>query len=394
MANISANAIDWYVDFLNRKNILPANVAALLRSINAKQLGDSNFRPRPITIKNFTKPQLAAILRLADGSHGTPEGTVTFDTYSNLRGEHTGGRFDWRDNNFRFEKQSPESRFSPLGVVATTLGQFTVGKDKNIRDIYDFNQSKTNVLKLPNGKYLTRFLFGPKDYQGLTLDEIHDRFMKHEENVRTDTPYGRMRNNITRFAHTSSDPDEQKIVSDLPIEKIKKMIGNPYKYDILKKMSKGEMILKGLAAGGITGLPIGAALGTMAGVLSLIDKKKRKKWLKNILLSTAVGAGIGSMAGAAGGGVIANKLHGHFSKQGEDAKTEGKKKKKRREIGKYVYPAVSWGIPALTALGLGLYAYDKGKRLAGKLNDPLLGKNELILNEVEGNKFFKGKVMY
>lgn len=365
MANLAANGVDWFINLLNRGGILPANAATLARSISAKQLGDSNFRPRPLTIDNFTDAELDAIYRLSHRSDGTPLSSVTTPTYTPHFPSGTGAA-----KAHGYDKGGILDYTSPLRVVSTTLGQFGIRDSADpskatVYDTYDFNRFPVAFLDKGDGAY---YRYGQKFNN---MDEV--KAYLRDQNHRADGAYGRMRVNALRLAHTDADDDASKIKASIRLSDIKKRLGDRLgTYDINRSMGRGDLIRRGIAAGGLTGAAAGAALGLTGGVLSLASKKRRRRWIRSLLCPTLVTAGLTGLAGAAIGGLGSDKLYRHFVRKeaAGDDNPAARKKRRRSMLSRsmdYIIPAAAVGLPLTAALGLGAYGTAKVKGVYDKL---------------------------
>ena len=379
MANLAARTVDTWLSLLNKAHLIPVNAATLLRSINAKQFGDSNFRPQPLTSSNFTDAELDAIARLASDGNGGFKNIVS-SSYGKIfpkdikengivKAIPKGGHGD--------ETMALSEYISPARVISTTIGRALVGKDGNdtvLKDTYDFNRAYLRVHDNGNGTFTTP--------QGNTYPNSELKtFLDKGEDVeftRKNTTYGKLRSNASFLAHNGKDPDSQKIKINVSFNDIKRRLGNRLgTFDILKSPSKRELMLKSIAAGGLTALPIGASAGLLSGIIQLLDRDKRKKWRRTLLNSTLVGAGLAGLAGAAAGPLVLNKIEGAFGK-----KAEAPRKKKRRSFADSLRRAainsLSVATPAAALAGIGYLAHKKVRPIYDKLLQKIDVKNEFI----------------
>ena len=96
----------------------------------------------------------------------------------------------------------------------------------------------------------------------------------------------------------------------------------------------------------------------LSGAILMLDKKRRKKWAKTMATRILAGAAIASALGAAGGGLVSNRMYGQFDKQGSASK--GRKSRKER-IKSAIISALSYAVPAVAVAGAGAYL---GRRAA------------------------------
>ena len=351
MANLTARALDTWLNTLNKAHLIPVNAATFLRSVIAKQLGDKNFRPAEITDRNFTDAELDALLRLARRKDGT-FGPITHSSYSD------GFEYDYGNG------EGPlESYFSPIKDVSTSAGQMNYDKAKNaLTDTYDFNREKYVVFDQGDGTF---------------RDEVTDTIHRNEDAEKFKSnilnhgnAYSNLRNNAHRLAHQDSDPDSGKIKFNVSIDKALKRLGKKFgTYDVTKPMSKREFLTKAVLAAGATGAPIGAALGAVSGALTLIDRKKRKRWLRQIATHSLAGAALGGLASGALGGFAANKLSNEFRKPFEkipefEKDSEDVKEKRKKEVRvRALSNLLAYGVPVAAVAGAGAYAGIKTRNL-------------------------------
>ena len=249
---------------------------------------------------NFSNAELDALYRLAMVK-GKPS-HITADSYSDLN----------RNVTYGDEKATIGEYLSPLRSVGTTIGQATV-RDGVIKDIYDFNTRKKQVTRYPDGQFLDEYgvptgTYNEKDYK----DAI---FGSDDKKFKPESTYQGMRHNLLALGHTSSDPDNQKIRTEIKIQDIKDKLGKKLgKYDIYKNITRRDFIKQIVMAGMATGAPIGLLLGTTSGLIKLIDKKNRKKWIKTLLVHSLGGAAIGAAVGGIGGGFAGGKMHDKMNK--------------------------------------------------------------------------------
>lgn len=302
-SNLLANIIDAYVNALNKTGVIPANLATLARSINAKQLGTSTFRPRPVTESNFTKPELDAILRLSDNGNGG-YGTISEKSYQKFY-DNYGVRA--RDD-VKLDKQKPIiERFSPVGVIRSTIGRAVVspdGGDHVLRDTYDFNTELVNVLENPDGTF---GLGGQSKDDAIKL--VRKKISKALENS-DEKKYMKIRTLAHSYAHNDKDPDEGKVKVELSLDKIRKMLGDRAgTYDVKKIPDPKMLVRRAMLGGGLTGAGLGALLGLAGGGIAIpMMRNKKKRWWKALLYGSLLGAGALGAAGAAGGYSLANEL--------------------------------------------------------------------------------------
>lgn len=336
-----ANAVDWYVNKLNKLGLIPVNMATILRDVSAKQIGGSGFRPRPLTADNFTNAQLDAIHTMAFDKNTGKYHQVSYDEY--------GDKFDYG---------SPVAEMgrymSPVGQVATTLGRIAPSESNGktvFKDTYDFNTDDVNVLwddevgalRTPEGLFKNE-----KEY----FEHLHK--LEGE-----DLPYSSIRRKVGLLGHRDGDPDSDKIHTSISVDDIKSRLGDGLgKHDITKPMSKAEFVLRSMGSGAAMGAPVGAALGALSGAILMLDKKRRKKWAKTMATRILAGAAIASALGAAGGGLVSNRMYEQFDKQGSASKG-GKSRKER--IKSAIISALSYAVPAVAVAGAGAYL---GRRAA------------------------------
>lgn len=370
MANLTARAIDTWLNALNKAHIVPVNAATFLRSVLAKQIGGPGFKPAPVDESNFTDAELDSLLRLArrdDGSFGH----ITSSDYYNK----------FKDFAYGSEDRNLEEYFSPISTLSTSIGQAGYDKTKNeLTDTYDFNRSKATVFDRGNGTFedISGNIYG-NDETDKFLDKYLNRYYA----------YTNMRNNAHILAHDENDPDSSKIKFRINIEKALKRLGKRLgTYDPYKAPSRADLILKAILAAGTAGAPIGAALGAASGALSLIDRKKRKKWLRQLATHTLAGAAIGGIASGALGGLAANGVINRFNKPVELKKASAdltdlteKQKKERRQ--RALANILAYGVPAAAVLGAGAYAGLKVRKLCNDILDDKSGVHGVDLNVLD-----------
>lgn len=235
MSHIVANAIDWYVDKLNKAHFLPTNLATLIRDISAKQIGGRGFTPRPMTEDNFTDAELDSAYRLAKDPKGGFRKHISYDTYKDIGGSNVIG-------NGRLHRY-----LAPLKTVQTTIGQAALsgeGDDTVLTDTYDFNRKEKKhkvfdhgdgTLSFRNANYGNRIERYPRSIVSSIL--IGNR-------LRGGT-YGHIRHNAARLGHVSDDPDADKIKIRLSMKEIEKRLGDRLgKYDITGKMPDSRFAWK------------------------------------------------------------------------------------------------------------------------------------------------------
>lgn len=364
-SNVAANISDWWLNTLNKLHLIPANAATLIRDISAKQLGDSNFTPRPLTISNFTDAELDALHSLAanGNSHDGKYDSITGEEYGDIgKGVFYGD-----------EKDTINNYLNPLRVISTTLGKATVkpsGNDHIIHDIYDFNGKTIKLVDAGDGRYI--------DAYGMVVDKnaIKDYMQRNGAN---DDWYGRMRTNARKLGHRDTDPDKNKIKTELSINEIKKKLGKRIgSFDITKPVDKKDFVMRSAAAGALTGAPIGAILGGLSGAIRLLDKKKRKEWLKTMLTHIAIGSLVASATGGIGGGIMASNGWGMLTKKSEYKKYNKKSRKER--IKSAIIASLAYSAPLAVLGGVGLYSNSK----FNKLTDEVFAKADptLLFNGV------------
>lgn len=375
MSNIAANAIDWYINKLNTLHLIPANAAALLRDVSAKQLSDGGFTPRPLNEDNFTNAELDALYRLSTDPNTGKHGPIGHGSYSRVIGDVHSDAGSYVD-----EKKSFGKHLSPIGVVSTTLGQVGLEgsqEDPVLSDVYDFNKTKISTRKDEYGNIATPY--------GTFKDE--NDFI---EDFNKDYPgkelgYSKIRNNMAELGHTDSDPVSQKIVTRININRIKSRLGNRLgTYDINAPMSKKDFLMKSVGAGALTGAPLGAATGSLVSAILMASKKLRKKWYLHGIIPPFAGALIGAALGGAGSGYAAHKAWNAMEKSssgtGSPRKQDGDKvkpkrvskaeeNKKQRRIAALV-ASLAYPLAATAALGVAGYAGYKCKGLRDKLTRP------------------------
>ena len=372
MANLVANSLDWYINKLNTMHLMPVNAATLLRDISAKQFGDNNFTPRPLTMDNFTNAELDALYQLAQNPETGKYSHITDDSYDRVTNK-SGNKW-YGEGNLDLGKY-----FSPLRSVSTTLGQATVsgnGDNKSIKDKYDFNTGFTGGIKLfdmGNGEVAWRGQDGEL-YKG-TQDDFLNFGLKWSR--KNDGLYGRLRQHAAELGHADRDPDSQKIRTDIRIKDIKDRLGGGlYTHDVHKPMSKGRFILNGIGVGALTGAPIGAVLGAISGAIRLIDKNKRKNWLKTMLTHVLGGAAIAGAVGATGSGLAHGYVFNRFEKNSSAKKyvsDEVDRPKPENGTRSKLIKVLSYLVPAAALAGAGVYAYGNFDKLVSKALGELNG---------------------
>lgn len=376
MSNITANALDWYVNQLNKWHIFPVNGATMVRDIIGKQLGDEKFTPRPLTIDNFTDAELDTIYRLAHNADGSVR-NIQANTY----GEFVPKKFVDKELGWYGNENRPFMEYiSPLRVVSTTLGQASVKQnngDAVLHDVYDFNPVRMEYVKNEDGS-----VYSPG------TGKTYDNLKAMSEDVRNaskaySSVYSRLRSNLYRLGHNEDDPESTKIHTNISMGDIEKRLGTRLgSYDVNNPGDMRKFVRNGIYLGAANGAPIGAALGTIASLMFLFSKKKRKRWVINALIHVLGGAAIGAAIGGSAGGIAANKVIGafnkgrDFSRKGDILKTGAEKRrrlsKKEKERRKNkAMSALAWSlaysVPALALLGGSAYAYHKGRKALNAL---------------------------
>lgn len=354
MSNVTANAVDWFVNELNKAHLIPVNAATLIRDVAAKQLGGSDFTPRPLTMDNFTNAELDAMYRLSVGDDGKSYRPITGNIYDTLA-----KKIGWYGDG----DQKALQYLSPLRSLSTTLGQAGMsleGGKHYVTDLYDFNKWNLRLIDRGDGKFARE-----EDPYGLvkTIEEWKD-YVRKEGAMRKGL-YHRLRSNAMEFGHNSGDPDHQKIKTKVSIEDIKKRLGDRLgKYDITGIPSKSSVVMKSMAAGAVSGVPIGAALGAMSGAIRLLDKSKRKKWVKTMLTHILAGAAIGGAVGGGAGGIGANSIFSKFEKRSAD----GRERAARKRRLKYLIGALAYSLPLMVLAGTATPAGVGVKRVVDKMS--------------------------
>ena len=267
--------------------------------------------------------------------------------------------------NYAAVKSTLGQYLSPVRQVLTTLGQATVKPENGnikVKDIYDFAGREANVYK----KYVD--LEGKTRYHDIrngdeyddTYDPDEDVFKKYLNKTLeyNNTPYGRIRVIAQRLGHGETDSDKGKIKTSISIDDVKKRLGGKlWKYDVTKPMTRAELVLRSAGSGAITGAPIGAVLGALSGAMLLIDKKKRKNWVKTMLYNILGGAAISAALGAAGLGIASNHAYSMFEKNSEDK--HEKKNKRMDKIKSAIIHSLAYSLPVLAVAGSGFYGAKK-----------------------------------
>lgn len=356
MANHVANALDWYLNKLNTWHLIPANAATLLRDISAKQLGDNNFTPRPLTAENFTDAELDAMWRLAgDGKDKSVRG-LDYDPVS-----HKGGYYGAR-------KEGLGEYFSPLRNVSTTLGQFNVRNGK-IVDTYDFNHDEVTVKKNDDGTVTDMF-----GNEWPSEDAYKKSFSPADGGG---SAYARFRGNAIRLGHSDTDPDNQKIKAEIPLSDIRDRLGDRAgKLDIMKRMGKGEFVTKSTLAGAITGVPIGAVLGAMRGAMMLIDKNNRKRWARTMIKNILGGAALTAAVSGLGGGIASSGMWNRFEKKSEEVPKYQMRKRKNSGA---LLSTIATIIPLIALAGSVVAAKKKWNNITGGLLKDVDGRDNVRL---------------
>lgn len=373
MGNAVANAIDWYVDKLNRMHLVPANAAAMIRDISSKQLADSSFTPRPLTIDNFTDAELDAVHRLAfDGTKYVPITSKRYADLIDVNKDINGNKVYASDTG-----RTLGEYLSPARIVGTTIGQAAVtseGEDHVLRDVYDTD--KVNLRKQDGIGSGDKFEIsrGNERVGGLDRQDLDNVVSKNKKTF--DTPYGRIRFKAGILGHKGTDPDSSKIRTELSMNAIKKRLGDRLgKYGIELPASKKDVVMRTAGAGALTAAPIGAALGALSGAMLLIDKDKRKRWLKTMLTHVLGGAALAATAGGLGGGLAASDIFGRFQKKADDDRGNDGKKSRKRKISPAILKALAYALPVAAIAGMGGAAASG----YGKLKKEFLDKNDVSM---------------
>ena len=379
MSNVTANAIDWYVNKLNEMHVIPANMATLFRDISAKQLGDVNFEPRPLTAKNFTDAELDAMHRLSYNPQTKKYDPITGQSYEGKKGK---GYFGYGSRT-----EGAAEYLSPLRGVSTTLGMAGVSTDKktgktHIVDTYDFNVDETSYVKDPEGDGI----IGADGNRYKNVEEYKKAIGNSGDEK---TLYGRVRRNAGKFGHSSKDPDKNKIKASISIDDIKARLGDRLgTFDISKGDSKGKFVAKTALGGGMMAAPIGAGLGALSGAIQLLNNKKRKRWLRTMLSHIAVGSLISAAVGAAGGGYAAHRVYDALDGKSGDGLTkkssvqrrqnEEDRKKKKRERLERLINILSYGAPLAVIGGLSIPIIRKARGVMNGITDAKSDVSSLI----------------
>ena len=359
MANVAANAIDWYVNKLNTMHLIPANVATLIRDVSSKQLGDPSFEPRPLTVDNFTDAELDALHALSSDGKGGYRKHFNNPTYDEVSKKW----FEYGDGN-----RGSAEYFSPLRTVSTTIGAAHIRRDRkgvpHIVDKYDFNIDEPEYIKDPSGDGI--------------IDAYGTRFRNVEEMKRTysgyrgKSLYGRVRRNAGKFGHNSRDPDKGKIKTDISIQDIKDRLGDRLgKHDILKPANKKDFVVRTALGGGLIGAPIGAGMGALTGLILLLNKEKRKKWKRTLLSHIGIGALAAAAIGAAGGGYAAHKAYDALDKKDMTKSSSDKRREreeKRRRINRLI-SLIAYAAPFAAMGGIAIPIVNKAKNAINGITD-------------------------
>ena len=369
-----ADAVDWYLNKMNTLHFIPTNLATMARDIAAKQIGGEGFRPRPLKAENFTDAELDAIKALSDKAK---KNAINYYSYIRLGKRSLGDR--------RVAGKDIASYLSPLNVVRTTLGAFStpeVDGQKRVRDVYDFNQEKL-VKVFDHGDGTVSFRNkGTNKIERVLKSELGKMLSRAKDGA-----YGIIRQNAANFGHTDKDPDSDKIKVDIPMSEIDKRLGNRAgTFDISAKPSEGEFKRMGAGAGAMTGAPVGAVLGALTGAMLLVNKNRRKKWLRTMLTSVLAGTAIGALTGGAGGYALAGSAIRKFNsnpnndqipeKSAADLSVKGRRKKGKSDsdFRSKVMNAIAYSIPIVAAAGIGAY----GLSQLGKFKDRMLNPEQQI----------------
>ena len=358
-----ADAIDWYLNKMNQLHFLPVNLATMVRDISAKQIGGPGFRPRPLTAENFTDAELDAIKALADKAKGN---AVNYYSYIRLGNRSLGSR--------KVGGGDIRSYLSPLNVIRTTFGAFNTNKggdgQKTVHDIYDFNQNEVRKVFDNKDGTISFRLPGEKNIRTMRVDDFAKTVSRRKRGA-----YETIRQNAANFGHTDKDPDSEKITVDIPMSDIEKRLGDRAgKYDITAKPTESEFKRMAAGSGAMTGAPVGAVLGALSGAMLLINKKRRKKWLRTMLTSILAGSAIGALTGGVGGWAIANSTVNNFnSNPYNDANVksgEARANKKKAPFRQKVFDAVLNAIPIVAVAGAGVYGLNALRRFRDRMLDP------------------------
>ena len=267
--------------------------------------------------------------------------------------------------------------------MSTTLGRAIVRKDdKNndfvLTDTYDSDPYLGDLVEVEKdfgGKKKKVLYPEGEDSNGWNFvreDEL-EPILKDRIEQRNNTTYGRLRGALGQYGHTSKDKKSSKINTRISMNDIKKRLGDKLgKYDLHAPMSKNDFMWRIAGAGALTGAPIGAALGAISGAMMLISPKRRKRWLKTMLIHVLSGAGIAAGIGALGGGIAARNVYNRFEKKSESKDKKGGKKKKAVRKSKLLdnlAMSLSYSTPVLALAGLAGYGALGTRELFRKLLD-------------------------
>lgn len=346
MSHIVANAIDWYVDKLNKAHFLPTNLATLIRDISAKQIGGRGFTPRPMTEDSFTDDELESVYRLAKDPKGGFRKHISYDTYKDVGGSNVIGN----GRLFRY--------LAPLKTVQTTIGQATLngeGDDTVLTDTYDFNRREEKQKVFDHGD--GTLSFRNKNY-GNKIERYPRGIVSSiliGKRLRGGT-YGHIRHNAARLGHISEDPDADKIKIRLSMNEIEKR---------LRARLENRFAWNIGGTGAAVGAPIGAVLGAISGAVMLLDKSKRKRWLKTMLTHVLGGAAAAAAVGGLGGWALARDVNKRFNtassfvesekKASEEDRGQKKNKKNKKARPSILIPAMAYSLPLAALAGVGAY---------------------------------------
>lgn len=380
--DMPANAIDWYLNKLNTTGILPVNVAAYLRSVNAKQLGSSDFVPREMTGRNFTDAEADALLKLTSDPKG---GYHHLDDLSyNLRAKPMGHYGD--------EDRKINEYFSPVRSISTSIGRASVDEKGVLHDTYDFNKHDVEFFDNGDGTVYIEGTLVPKD-------KIKDYFAQ-SNGVRAQHGgdrdfYPTMRNRASRYAHNSSDPDKNKIKFNVSLDDLKRRLGDRLgKFDIYKAPSIEDLVNRGTLAGGITGAGLGALLGLAGGGASLLlSRNRRRKWIRTLALGGLLGAGAVGAAGALTGRGLSKAIADRAlqtKKASETSDPNRREKKKTSHAGTVLKTLALAGLAGGALYGghrLGRGIYDK---VSKTLLSPIDQNDEINLVRTDDPRVAQG----
>lgn len=372
MANIAANAIDWYLNRLNELHLVPTNMATFARDVSAKQLGDKDFVPRPLTVNNFTDAELDALYRLSyDKESGTYQ-PITYKSYGKVKPDFEYGAGDSRASEY----------LSPLRNVSTTLGSAGVRTDKDtgkthIVDTYDFNNDHVLFARVPSGGIIGENGKVYSNIEEYKKDVVAERQRTSSKGA---SLYRILRQNAGVFGHNDRDPDKNKIKADISIDDIKERLGNKLgTFKITENTPKKDFVMRSALGGGAIAAPVGAGLGAIAGAIQLLRKDRRKKWLRTMLSHIAIGSLVAAAVGAAGGGYAAHKVHGVLDRghgkpleKGAGAPpsvARAEERRKKRTLWRTLVNLLSYGAPLAVLGGMVLPVANKARGIMHGITD-------------------------